>query len=212
MDLQKRVEDQRRFFARKADEDYENVHQQFMYGKRALTEALPDGVRRVLDLGAGTGLELISLFSRFPEADVTAIDITEEMLAKLKQRPFAPRVRTIVGDFFAVDFGADYDAVISTSALHHFTAAEKERLYAKIFAALRPGGVFLNADRCADTLAQEEERMAELRTNYENYVHFDLPLAVETEDRLLTGAGFAPVEIEKLPESDYRLITARKAR
>ena len=211
MELQRRIEDQRRFFARKANEDYENVHQQFMHGKKALTDALPEDTRRVLDLGAGTGLELIALFARFPEADVTAIDLTQEMLAKLKQRPFASRVRTITGDFFTEEFGAGYDAVISTSALHHFVAEEKLRLYSKVLAALKPGGLFLNADRCADTIAQEEERMRELRTNYENYVHFDLPLAVETEQHLLKEAGFTSVQIEKLPESDYRLITARKA-
>lgn len=210
MELNRRVEDQRRFFARKADEDYENVHSQFMNGKKALTEALPGDARRILDLGAGTGLELISLFERFPDADVTAIDLTQEMVAKLKQRPFADRVRTIIGDFFTVPFGEGYDAVISTSALHHFTAEEKLRLYKKVFAALAPGGVFLNADRAADTLAEEEARMEQLRTNYENYVHFDLPLAVETELRLLKEAGFIDIQAEKLPESDYRLLRAQR--
>ena len=209
MTLERRNEDQRRFFARKA-EGYDEVHQKFMSSKQALTGALPEGTRRVLDLGAGTGLELIAFFARFPEARVTAVDITREMLDHLAERPFSDHVETVVGDFFSVDFGKDYDAVISTSALHHFPAEEKILLYRKVFVALAPGGLFVNSDRCADTLAEEDARMEQLRTNYENYVHFDLPLAVETEVRLLREAGFADVRVEKMPEDDYRLITAQK--
>jgi lipoprotein-releasing system permease protein len=53
------------------------------------------------------------LFELFPEAEVTVIDITENMLEKLKTRDFAGRVKTICGDFFEVPFGSDFDAVKS---------------------------------------------------------------------------------------------------
>ena len=51
------------------------------------------------DTCGGTGLELIHLFELFPDAKVTVIDITENMLAKLKTRSFANQVTTICGDF-----------------------------------------------------------------------------------------------------------------
>ena len=103
MNLTERAIDMRVFFDRKAD-GYDDVHRSFMETKTALTEALPDGTRRVLDLGGGTGLELFPLFERFPDAVVTVIDVSEKMLDALCRRPFADRVRPVPGDFFEVDF------------------------------------------------------------------------------------------------------------
>ena len=211
MNLQRRNEDMREFFAEKS-EGYDEVHSRFMQSKQALAGALPDGVCRVLDLGAGTGLELVALFERFPEARVTAIDLTVEMLEQLKRRPFADRVDIIVGDFFSVDFSGPYDAVISTSALHHFVADEKLPLYRKIFDCLAPGGIFLNSDRCLATLEEETTWLEEVRTNGHNYRHLDIPLSMQTEEALLREAGFVEISMEKMPETDYRLVSARRAR
>lgn len=114
-----------------------------------LAESLDTNTKKVLDLGAGTGLELIHLFELFPNADVTVIDITENMLEELNKRSFANHVETICGDFFEVDFGNKYDAVISTSALHHFKEEEKIILYKKILDCLKRNGQFINCDKIA---------------------------------------------------------------
>ena len=66
MDLKTRAEEMRSFFDRKID-TYDEVHAAFAETKRMLTDCLPDGTETVLDLGAGTGLELIPLFERFPD-------------------------------------------------------------------------------------------------------------------------------------------------
>ena len=104
MDLKKRAENMRAFFNRKADENaYDCVHLTMMGNKTPMIDLLPEGTKRVLDLGAGTGLELIPLFERFPDVRVTAIDVAEEMLAQLSKRDFADKVKIICGDFFDVD-------------------------------------------------------------------------------------------------------------
>ena len=54
----KRVMD---FFDEKID-TYDDVHREFMQSKKSLIDALNGDVKKVLDLGAGTGLELIYLF------------------------------------------------------------------------------------------------------------------------------------------------------
>jgi tRNA (cmo5U34)-methyltransferase len=55
------------------------------------------------------------------------------------------RVDFVVGDFTAFD--GEYDAVISSLALHHLTTDEnKKLLYHRIYDRLRPGGVFYNGD------------------------------------------------------------------
>ena len=123
MDLKKRNEDMRVFFNEKA-EGYDDVHMKMIKNKDRITELMPEDTCRVLDLGAGTGLELISLYERFPEARVTAMDISENQLKMLEKRPFADKLQLVCGDFFETDFGGGYDAVISSAALHHFDEPE----------------------------------------------------------------------------------------
>jgi tRNA (cmo5U34)-methyltransferase len=40
-----------------------------------------------------------------------------------------------------------YDVVISSLAIHHLPDAEKATLYQRIYEALNPGGLFINADQ-----------------------------------------------------------------
>ena len=132
MNLYERNQKQRKFFNEKID-TYDDVHSTFMGTKNVLADNLDKDTKRILDLGAGTGLELIHLFELFPNVQVTVIDITENMLEKLKQRSFSSHITTICADFFKIDFGKNYDAVISTSALHHFKPEEKNKNYIKRF-------------------------------------------------------------------------------
>jgi len=211
MDLNERNESMRDFFNRKAAECYDEVHAVFMRTKEMITENLPDGTKKVLDLGAGTGLELIYLFNRFADAQVFAADISENMLAELDKRDFANKVTKIVGDFFAVDLGKDYDAVISTSALHHFLKDDKKILFDRIYKALKPGGIFINSDKYANNPEEEAACLADYYKNKENRPHIDTPITVEAESELLKKAGFEIVDIIECDAEYYRLIKAKKA-
>lgn len=209
MKLEARVAEMRDFFNEKAD-GYDDVHLPMIENKIAITKALPEGTLRVLDLGAGTGLELFALFDRFPQARVNVVDVSEEMLKALRRRPFADRLEITCGDFFDVDFGGGYDAVISSAALHHFAEEEKAWLYAKIYACLRPGGMFINSDGVVETQQEQDERFRELEENGHKYRHYDTPLAACNERKLLEGAGFVDFALSDLPRSWYKLICVRK--
>ena len=209
MNLYERNQKQRWFFNWKIDE-YDASHQEFMETKKELADNLDKDVKRILDLGAGTGLELIHLFELYPSAEVTVIDITENMLEKLKKRSFARNVTTICGDFFEVEFGKNYDAVISTSALHHFKKEEKIKLYKKILNCLKENGQFINCDKIALTQEFEEHQLYELEHNIENYKHIDTPLTVEHETEVLKMASFKEIESSTVDKDNYRLIKARK--
>jgi len=210
MDLKKRSLSMQTFFNERVD-GYDDAHAGLMESKECLTRALPDHTCSVLDLGAGTGLELTALFERFPDAKVTAVDISEKMLERLRARTFGDRVNCLAGDFFEVPFGKGYDAVISTSALHHFTRKDKTALYTKIFDSLRPGGLFINSDWVAESQEEEDERFRELEENPQGRSHIDTPLTIENERIALTEAGFADIEFrENIPES-YTLSVARKS-
>lgn len=206
MDLKKRNEDMRVFFNEKA-EGYDDVHMKMIKNKDRITELMPEDTCRVLDLGAGTGLELISLYERFPEARVTAMDISENQLKMLEKRPFADKLQLVCGDFFETDFGGGYDAVISSAALHHFDEPEKRELYKKIFDCLKSGGVFINSDRVLDTYEQQLDNFELFRTDPTHWRHFDTPLALCREETLLTETGFRAFRHEVLPQGENYMLT-----
>ena len=209
MNLKERNQKQRSFFNEKID-TYDQVHEKYMNTKNTLAESLDKDTKKVLDLGAGTGLELIHLFELYPNADVTVIDITENMLDELSKRDFASHVKTICGDFFEVGFGEDYDAVISTSALHHFKPEEKAVLYKKIFCCLKENGLFVNCDKICLDQEEQDNCFYELENNIDNYKHMDTPLTVENEMKILTETGFSDVSARCVDKDDYSLISARK--
>jgi tRNA (cmo5U34)-methyltransferase len=117
----------------------------------AAVEALarvPHGaVRRVLDLGAGTGLLSAMIAGAFPEAEIELLDASEEMLAQARRRlgdaVTAVHVRDMGGDLPPGPF----DAVVSALAIHHLEHADKRALMRRVHDALRRGGVFVNAEQ-----------------------------------------------------------------
>lgn len=102
----------------------------------------------ILDIGAGTGLLSALIIRKYPDASLTLVDLSESMLGMAKER-FAGRkeVRYITGDYSSVDFAGRYDLICSALSIHHLEQDDKRRLYKKIFDALHPGGIFVNADQ-----------------------------------------------------------------
>jgi tRNA (cmo5U34)-methyltransferase len=117
----------------------------------ALISSIPfehDDSIRVLDLGCGTGTITKTLKEKFKNAEVTCLDIAENMaeMAKIKLQEYKD-IDYVIGDFYDYDFSENYDVIVSSLALHHLaTDEDKKEFYKKIYDALTQGGVFLNAD------------------------------------------------------------------
>ncbi|MBI4978907.1 MAG: class I SAM-dependent methyltransferase [Spirochaetes bacterium] len=103
---------------------------------------------RVADLGTGTGELALKFMNAYPKAVMTCVDMSENMLTMASRKLGKYRKTTYVcSDFYHFSFTGKYDAVISSFALHHLvTDADKQSFCRKIYAALKPGGVFVNAD------------------------------------------------------------------
>jgi tRNA (cmo5U34)-methyltransferase len=100
----------------------------------------------VADLGIGTGALAAACLETVPGARITGIDEDEGMLAAARAR-LGPRLRTAVQDNFERAAIPPCDAAVASLALHHIpTPARRLRLFRRLRAALRPGGVLISAD------------------------------------------------------------------
>jgi tRNA (cmo5U34)-methyltransferase len=112
----------------------------------------------VVDLGAGTGLLAAMVAHAYPKATLHLTDISEAMLAQAKQRFVdTQRVTYAVHDHLQLSVDSEYDLVMSALSIHHLEHFDKSVLFQKVFHALRPGGVFINADQALGSTPQEED-------------------------------------------------------
>ena len=185
-----------------------------------MADLLPESTADLLDIGCGSGLELDAIFARFPSLRVTGVDLSEPMLAKLKQKHPRKALTLVLADYFRCDLGqACFDAAVAFETLHHVTAAQKTALFGKVLRSLKPGGVFLECDYIATSQAVEDLAFAELERRKrrdglaaEALVHFDTPLTLAHEKQALQDAGFSLVEVMGfLPGDDHTaMIRAQK--
>lgn len=181
--------------------DYEEHMSYWREHYKRVAELVPSGAQTLLDLGCGTGLELDRIFERLPGIHVMAIDLSDEMIAKLLQKHGHRALEVIKDDYFLYDFGENrFDAAVSVESLHHFTAEKKTGLFKKICRALKPGGIYIECDYIASIPEIEELAFAECRRRRErdnipaeSYIHFDTPLTLEHELQAMRAGGFSEV-------------------
>ncbi len=133
------------FKDRAADYDQRPVPQQISEGVvAALIERVAlTSTMRVLDFGAGTGLLSEKIAPRVLQ--LTAVDISASMLAKLVEKPaLRDRVEVVCQNLLEQPLGRTFDLVVSAMAAHHVedTAALLQTLYAHV----APGGTIALAD------------------------------------------------------------------
>lgn len=107
--------------------------------------------RRVLDLGAGTGLLTSYWYQQYPDADYVLVDVAEEMLEVARMR-FAgvSGISYRTADYSKGLPEGEFGMIVSALSIHHLERADKQELFARIYAKLPDGGVFVNYDQfCA---------------------------------------------------------------
>ncbi len=193
------------FFARRVETYDQHMLQEVegcKEGYEKMAQMIPEGTEKLLDLGCGTGLELDEIFKRFPSLQVTGIDLTWEMLQKLREKHPDKQLNLIHASYFDCDFGVyRYDVAVSFQTMHHFGYPQKIALYQKICGCLKPGGRYIECDYMAKTQREEDHWFAENRRlrkelgiPLDEYYHFDTPCTVENQIKMLLQAGFRKAE------------------
>ena len=101
----------------------------------------------VLDLGCGTGNISLKVKERFPNARITSVDMAKNMIKIAKQKLASYNdIEFIIADVRDLEFVDEFDAVVSSLALHHLHHPEKKPYYHRIKSFLKNGGVFYNTD------------------------------------------------------------------
>ena len=103
----------------------------------------------ILELGCGTGNLTQLLAHNFPQAHLSFVDLSGDMLVQTARKldPLSKAYTPVRGGFMDVDFPEGrFDLVTSSIALHHLSDEEKPAMYRRIYGWLKPGGRF----RCAD--------------------------------------------------------------
>ncbi|HEY5849171.1 MAG TPA: methyltransferase domain-containing protein [Lysobacter sp.] len=117
----------------------------------AMVTALPDGARRVIELGGGTGAITRALLARgILGRELLVLELNEELHAHLRAR--FPQVRIVLGDArdlaqLASDEGylgeGAADAIVSGLGFLGMPRATQREILQASFACLREGGRFL---------------------------------------------------------------------
>jgi tRNA (cmo5U34)-methyltransferase len=220
------VEEMGEFFNRRADGYEAHMAEIGFDGETYKRAVMPlpqsDKPFKILDLGCGTGLELQYLFERIPNAQVTCIDLSEQMLALLAEhyQDHKLQLEIICDSYLTWDYpNAAYDDVISVNTMHHLVRDEKVRLYRKIRRCLKAAGMYVESDFMVDKIMMEQYQARYKRINsglsipqQSGYYHIDIPFTVDVQNELLLKAGFGEVSVfhENIkPKGSAAVLTAK---
>jgi len=95
------------------------------------------GDETVLDAGCGSGRVTKLLLERLPQGRVIAVDAAPAMVAKAREA-LGERADVQLQDLSELRLGEQVDAVFSNAVFHW--VRDHERLFTRLFAALKPGG------------------------------------------------------------------------
>ena len=176
--------------------EYDQVH-------LAIAQSCPkpaDGeVRRILDMGCGSGLSTTAYKERFPDAEVWGIDVGGPMVRYAHHAAVKKNIDVHFAQRLAEDtkFPDNYFDIVSDYIMfHEVDAPAATKIVPEIFRVLRPGGVFNHSDGLTagnpngslpQTILLKARRWENHRHNVEpwalDYAHTDFP-------QLMRSTGF----------------------
>jgi SAM-dependent methyltransferase len=155
----------------------------YSYLERALSGVPEDFAGKLLEVPVGTGVLSMPVYRSLPDADITCLDYSPDMMSAAKaraERMGIGNARFVQGDVGALPFDdASFDVVLSLNGFHAFP--DKEAAWRETFRVLRPGGTFCGCFYIQGGCARTDWFIKHL---YQPRGYFTPPY--ETEDSLRT--------------------------
>ena len=143
---------------------------------------IPEGFSgKLLEVPVGTGVLTMPVWQSLPQADITCLDYSPDMMASAQEKAKQLGISNVVftqGDVGALPFAdGSFDIVLSLSGFHAFP--DKEAAYRETFRVLKKGGTF-----CGCFYIRGECRRTDwfIRHLYQPKGYFTAPY--ETQDSL----------------------------
>ncbi|MDK2990242.1 MAG: tRNA (cmo5U34)-methyltransferase [Methanoculleus sp.] len=118
-----------------------------------IIDYLPPHPRRVLELGCGTGILTAMIREECPDAEITGIDLSPEMLEAAAAKPDLAGVEFLAQDLRDAWPTDRYDAIVTSLCLHHVPRDDRVMVARRALQALSPGGRFI----CGDIFRAEDD-------------------------------------------------------
>lgn len=146
-DAQQLPPDDEGYHAFPADFFYDFLHGHSLAMGERLAEAVDlTGVRRIMDVGGGSGAVSIALCRRFPDLEAVVVDqapVAARAAEHVERAGLTARVATHAGNLFADDLPHGCDAAVVANLLHDFSPERCTEILARVAAALPAGGRLL---------------------------------------------------------------------
>jgi len=138
----------------------------------------------ILEIGIGTGLFTEMFLEKYPNAKMDLVDIAEDMLNEAKEHFVGNKnlnfyLKNIMD--FEPKENKNYDAIISSLAIHHLPDLEKKQLYERIGKWIKDGGIFVNAE----LVAGETEYLNKMYEDWEIQIAIDSGLDESEKQKAL---------------------------
>ena len=114
------------------------------YLTRALSGVPEDFKGKLLEVPVGTGVLTMPVYKELPEADITCLDYSADMMGAAQKRAEAAGIKNVSfvqGDVGALPFeDGSFDIVLSLNGFHAFP--DKEAAWRETYRVLKRGGTF----------------------------------------------------------------------
>ena len=164
--------------------------------------------KRVLDLGAGTGLLSQFWVQHYLTAEFVLVDIADEMLDVARKRFAGMENVTYQVLNYTNELPCGYfDVIASALSIHHLEDEDKQNLFAQIYDQLPSGGLFVNYDQFC---TEQPEMDQWINSYWENQlVHSGLTahdIALWRERKKLDRECSVEQEIAMLEKAQFKTV------
>ncbi len=140
---------------------YDATRWAFLFGRTEVLRRMPDAAAlraatgradgealRILEIGCGTGVNLAVLARKYPEAQLTGVDLSADMLSKSRKKlaKYGDRLRLVEEPYAAGgQVGTDFDLILCSYSLSMINPQWADVLD-QAAVDLRKGGIFAAVD------------------------------------------------------------------